>query len=168
MIFKNISAFLKLIERTIEFIAGIILLIATTITILQVLFRYVLKIPFVWSEEFTRFLFIWIVWLGAALAIPAKKHMVIEFIRDSLSKPWSQVIKFLMDLLALFLLAIVVIKGISLVNMMSKEFYVTFPVSVKYAYLASVIGGLLMLIFLFKDFWQNFEQVFHKRRNIEP
>ncbi|MGB9699274.1 MAG: TRAP transporter small permease [Thermodesulfobacteriota bacterium] len=163
----NPAAFLKLIERTVESIAGIILLIATFVTILQVLFRYVLKIPFVWSEEFTRFLFIWIVWLGAALAIPAQKHMVIEFIRDSLPHPWSKIIKLFTDILALLLLVIVVTKGISLVNMMAKEFYVTFPVSVKYAYLASVIGGLLMLIFLLKDFGQNFGQLFQKRRKLD-
>lgn len=159
--------FLIFIERTVESLAGIILIIATLITILQVLFRYALKIPFVWSEEFSRFLFIWIVWLGAALAIPAKKHMVIEFIRDSFPNPWPLVIRFFTDLLALCFLAIVVVKGVSLANMMSREYYVTFPVSVKYAYLASVIGGLLMLFFLSRNFWLNFLQIFIKRRKID-
>ncbi len=160
--------FLRIIESATKSIAGLILVLATSITILQVIFRYLLKIPFVWSEEFTRFLFIWIVWLGAALATVAKKHMVIEFIRDSFPNPWPVTIKFLTDLLALFFLTVVVIKGISLVNLMAKEFYVTFPVSVKYAYLASVIGGLLMLIFWLSDFWQNLQKIFRRRRNIDP
>lgn len=59
-----------ILEQAVEFVGGLILAVATLITILQVLFRYVLKIPFIWSEEFTRFLFIWIVWFGAALGIP--------------------------------------------------------------------------------------------------
>jgi|YelNatPaOPRAMG01_1025707.scaffolds.fasta_scaffold67244_2 TRAP-type C4-dicarboxylate transport system permease small subunit len=164
---REVDHFLKILEKTIESLAGIILALATVITILQVLFRYILKIPFVWSEEFTRFLFIWIVWLGAALAIPAKKHMVIEFIRDRIPNPWPKIIKLFTNLLALFFLIIVIVKGVSLVNMMAKEYYVTFPISVKYAYLASVIGGLLMVIFLLVDFRDTLKRFFDKRRDFD-
>ena len=138
----------EILERLVESVGGFILAVATFITILQVLFRYVLKIPFIWSEEFSRFLFIWIVWFGAALAIPRGKHMVIEFLRDRLPGPWPFRIRLVTDLLALLFLAVVVVKGISLVNMTAREFYVTFPLSVKYAYLASVVGGALMFFFL--------------------
>lgn len=156
--------FLNILERFIEQVAGAILIVATFVTICQVIFRYFLKIPFIWSEEFTRFLFIWIVWLGAALAIPQKKHMVIDYIRDRFAEPWFIIVKLVTDFLALFLLAIVVIKGISLVNMMANEFYVTFPLSIKYAYLASVIGGGLMLAFLTADFLLDFGRVINKKR----
>lgn len=148
---ENASGSGSLIERAVEFTGGFILVVATLITILQVFFRYVLRIPFIWSEEFSRFLFIWIVWLGAALGVARGKHMVIDFIRDRLPEPWPLKIKMATDLLALFFLAVVVVEGLSLVNMMAREYYVTFPLSVKYAYLASVIGGALMFFFLSQD-----------------
>lgn len=140
-----------ILERVVESAGGVVLAAATLITILQVFFRYVLRIPFIWSEEFTRFLFIWTVWFGAALGIPRGKHMMIEFIRDRLPMPWPLRIKIATDLLALFFLGVVVVKGVSLVQMMSREFYVTFPLSVKYAYLASVVGGILMFFFLGRE-----------------
>ncbi len=149
---KTRPAFGRALEQAVETVGGIVLVAATAITILQVLFRYVLKIPFIWSEEVTRFLFIWIVWLGAALGIPRGKHMVIEFIRDRFREPWPLRIKIATDLLALFFLGVVVVKGISLVKMTAEEFYVTFPLSVKYAYLASVVGGSLMFFFVGQEF----------------
>ena len=152
------------LERVVETVGGLVLVVATSITILQVFFRYVLKVPFIWSEEITRFLFIWIVWLGAALAVPRGKHMVIEFVRDLFPEPWPIRIKIATDLLALFFLAVVVVKGISLVNMTASEFYVTFPLSVKYAYLASVVGGALMFFFLSQELRSTFRRLKNKEK----
>lgn len=156
---ENPSGSGSFLERVVETVGGLVLVAATSITILQVVFRYLLKIPFIWSEEFTRFLFIWIVWLGAALALPRGKHMVIEFVRDLFPEPWPGRIKMATDLLALFFLAVVVVKGISLVNMTATEFYVTFPLSVKYAYLASVVGGALMFFFLSQELRSTFRRL---------
>jgi len=153
-----------ILEQAVEFVGGLILVVATLITILQVLFRYVLKIPFIWSEEFTRFLFIWIVWFGAALGIPRGKHMVIEFIRDRFPEPWPLRTKVATDVLALFFLGVVVVKGVSLVKMTAQEFYVTFPVSVKYAYLASVVGGILMFYFLTQELRSTFRRLTKKEK----
>ena len=153
-----------ILERAVETVGGLILVLATLITIFQVVFRYVLRIPFIWSEEFTRLLFIWIVWLGAALAIPRGKHMVIEFIRDRLPEPWPLRVKLATDLLALFFLAVVVVKGISLMGMTAGEFYVTFPLSVKYAFLASVVGGALMFFFLSLEFRTTFRRLKNKEK----
>ena len=153
-----------ILEQAVEFVGGLILVVATLITILQVLFRYVLKIPFIWSEEFTRFLFIWIVWFGAALGIPRGKHMVIEFIRDRFPEPWPLRTKVATDVLALCFLGVVVVKGVSLVKMTAQEFYVTFPVSVKYAYLASVVGGILMFYFLAQELRSTFRRLTKKEK----
>ena len=161
---ENPEGSMGILERVVESVGGAVLAVATLIAIFQVIFRYVLKIPFIWSEEFTRFLFIWIVWLGAALGIPRGKHMVIEFIRDRLPMPWPLYIKAATDLLALFFLGVVVIKGVSLVQMMSREFYVTFPISVKYAYLASVVGGLLMFFFLGQELRSTLRRLTRKEK----
>lgn len=161
---KTKAAFGRTLEQVVETAGGVVLVAATGITILQVFFRYVLKIPFIWSEEFTRFLFIWIVWFGAALGIPRGKHMVIEFIRDRFKEPWPLRIKIATDVLALFFLGVVVVKGVSLVKMTAQEFYVTFPLSVKYAYLASVVGGSLMFFFLGQELRSTLRKLLKKER----
>ena len=50
--------------------AAILILLAGLVAVvsLQVLSRFVLKIPIEWSEEIARFIFIWICWLGSCYA----------------------------------------------------------------------------------------------------
>jgi TRAP-type transport system small permease protein len=51
----------------------------TIVVLLQVLTRFVLHMPMIWSEEVARFLFFWVVMLGAALSVKNRRHFVIDF-----------------------------------------------------------------------------------------
>lgn len=46
----------------------------------QVVFRYILQIPMVWSEELVRFMFISVTYLGCAIATQERGHIEINFI----------------------------------------------------------------------------------------
>ena len=50
----------------------------TIVVSLQVLTRFVLHVPMIWSEEIARFLFFWVVMLGAALSVKNRRHFVID------------------------------------------------------------------------------------------
>ena len=50
------------------------------LTVLQVFFRYVVGDPLSWSEELSRWLFVWTVYLGWPLLISKHKHMRLEFL----------------------------------------------------------------------------------------
>jgi len=60
-------------------VLAVVLFGALTIVLaLQVLTRFVLHIPLIWSEEVARFLFFWVVLLGAALSVKTRRHFVID------------------------------------------------------------------------------------------
>ena len=46
----------------------------------QVLARFVFKTPSAWSEEIARYMFIWLVWIGAAYATKENKHIKIDIL----------------------------------------------------------------------------------------
>lgn len=50
----------------------------TAVVALQVLTRFVLHAPFIWSEEVARFLFFWVVLLGSAMSVRTRRHFVID------------------------------------------------------------------------------------------
>jgi len=50
----------------------------TAVVALQVLNRLVLHQPFIWSEEIARFLFLWVVLLGAAISVRRRRHFVVD------------------------------------------------------------------------------------------
>ena len=57
---------LDLVCRTINMLLLLLMASFTTIILLQVLFRYVANYPLTWSEQVSRYMFIW----GVLLAIP--------------------------------------------------------------------------------------------------
>ena len=50
----------------------------TAVVALQVVNRLVLHLPITWSEEIARFLFFWVVLLGAALSVRRRRHFVLD------------------------------------------------------------------------------------------
>jgi TRAP-type C4-dicarboxylate transport system permease small subunit len=40
--------------------------------------RFVLHVPFIWSEEAARFLFFWVALLGAAMSVRTRRHFVLD------------------------------------------------------------------------------------------
>jgi TRAP-type C4-dicarboxylate transport system permease small subunit len=73
---------LKILERIFDAIEqglGVLFLLVMFISVLiQIFFRYVLQSPLTWTEEASRYSFIWIVLLGAAFAVRKKEHVVME------------------------------------------------------------------------------------------
>lgn len=69
---------LERLHRLNAIIAAILFVALTIVVSLQVLTRYVLHLPMIWSEELARFLFFWIVMLGAAHSVRTRRHFVID------------------------------------------------------------------------------------------
>jgi TRAP-type C4-dicarboxylate transport system permease small subunit len=59
-------------------IATLLFVALTLVVALQVLTRFVLHLPFIWSEEAARFLFFWVALLGAAMSVRARRHFVLD------------------------------------------------------------------------------------------
>jgi TRAP-type C4-dicarboxylate transport system permease small subunit len=72
---------------------------------LQVFTRYVLNDPFAWTEEASRYLYVYIVFLGSSTAISDRSHVAIGFLVAALPRPLQWAVSFAINLLILFLLA---------------------------------------------------------------
>jgi TRAP-type C4-dicarboxylate transport system permease small subunit len=59
-------------------VAAILFAGLTAVVALQVLTRFVLHVPFIWSEEVARFLFFWVVLLGSAMSVRSRRHFVLD------------------------------------------------------------------------------------------
>ena len=72
---KFIRFFLSHIE---EIAAGTLLVLMSLATFGNVVARYFFNNPLEWAEEFSRYAFIWVVFLGAAYCTKTKRHIVID------------------------------------------------------------------------------------------
>lgn len=63
-------------------ISGVLLLIMTTIVLLQVAFRYVLNMPLSWTDETSRFLMIYMTYLCLPIIYLDNKNISMTFVSD--------------------------------------------------------------------------------------
>jgi len=61
-------------------------IVMVIVVLLQVIFRYVMRISVPWTEEFARYLLILITFVGGALAVRDKQHISVTAIIDKLQK----------------------------------------------------------------------------------
>lgn len=69
------------IERV---IIGLIMLVLVAMGFIQVICRFVLKVPLAWAEEMMTFCMIWVAYLGASAAANEKKHILVSMFVDLL------------------------------------------------------------------------------------
>ena len=112
----------------------------------QVIFRYAVQQPIVWSEEFTTLCYQWLTYLGAALAVRYRAHFGVDFLvrllGPRMEKPLEWLEHAVVWLLALFL----VVYGWSIVQSSSAQMYPTLPFSVGTGYLVLPICGVLFVL----------------------
>ena len=65
------------INRVAQYVGFVQLSLMTFVIILQVFYRYVLGSSLSWSEESARFLFIWVVMLGASMGVKEGFHVAV-------------------------------------------------------------------------------------------
>ena len=69
-----------LIDRSVEGLSVAMLLAAFILAVVQVFFRYILNNSLPWPEEIARLAFVWVVFLGMALAIHRDAHLRIDLV----------------------------------------------------------------------------------------
>lgn len=67
-----------MVTRASGIVAVILFALLTAVVALQVVNRLILHQPFIWSEEIARFLFFWVVLLGAAISVRRRRHFVVD------------------------------------------------------------------------------------------
>ena len=82
--FGNIAGLTRFLERTSAWLAGALLVINVGDILLGVLFRYIFKSSVIWTEEVARFSLVWLVLLGAPVAVAGvmTSRFVARYVKD--------------------------------------------------------------------------------------
>jgi TRAP-type C4-dicarboxylate transport system permease small subunit len=81
---RFLDGYHRLLTRLMAATVGILIVPVT----LQIVARYTALIPsWIWTEELSRFLFIWMIMLGAMIAVREGTHFIVDFVPDMAPKP---------------------------------------------------------------------------------
>jgi len=142
-----LTKFIDKIDVTLRHSVGVILSIMTLSVTWQVILRYLFKLPNMWSEELARFLFVWLVMFGSALAIRYNRHMSIDFIKQKLPARFQLVLSVLLTVLCMIFVSFVGWQGLQLLSITSHQLSGGLRIPMAYPYMAIPVGSVLMLIF---------------------
>jgi TRAP-type C4-dicarboxylate transport system permease small subunit len=113
-----------------------------------VIFRYVLNDSLTWAEELSRYLFIAMVFLGAAHVVPENGHLRMDVIYSSLPRRFRRAIDVLTVCCAVFFLAYAT-KALWIgVVLVGRQRWSSLPLPMRWAYLPMLVGAILSLVYL--------------------
>jgi len=152
------QGFLKVLNRTQEII--IISLVGLTIIVgtMQVISRFVFSSPLSWSEEFIRYSFIWITFLGASLAVKNNAHASITVFVQLLPGIFHKILNALANLLCLLFSIMVVKEGIAImmIQLQTNQLTAAMQIPIAYIFLSIPLSAGIMVIYFLIQFFAVF------------
>lgn len=113
-----------------------------------VFFRYVLDAPLSWPEEVSRFVMVWLTFVGSALATKHKGHVLVDFAVLFLPERARLAMAVLVNLVLLAFLALFFSLSVQIVRKMWVAVSPALSINMGHVYLALPLGSLLMIVHL--------------------
>ncbi|HWH40889.1 MAG TPA: TRAP transporter small permease [Usitatibacter sp.] len=133
-------------------------LMAATVAILivpvtlQIVSRYTALIPsWIWTEELSRFLFIWMVMLGAMIAVREGTHFVVDILPDLAPRP-AAAMRIVANVFVLVFALVFVWWGVEFVRFGWDQTSELAELPMTFIFAAWPVAGLTWLLFLGEAF----------------
>lgn len=147
---KAKNQFANTFWKMLTIFSTIIFTFTVIIIFTQVIARYLIKVPMPWTEELSRFLYIWSIFIGSAVASREGLHMDLEFIE--FKKPIVGLIALILrHFFILFFSLVVIIGAFVMIRNNYGIFASTIPMSYSYVYLPLFLGFIMIFFIEIKD-----------------
>jgi TRAP-type C4-dicarboxylate transport system permease small subunit len=84
--------------RLLKFVLTVLLFLLVIPVTLQIVARYTEFIPrYIWTEEAARFLFIWIIMIGASIAVRDRTHFDVDILPKPTTPRWKAISELVVD-----------------------------------------------------------------------
>lgn len=145
---QNLS---NIIFKSLEVLVVIIMTVMSLLVIINVGLRFAFSSGIVVSEELSRFLFVWIVFLGSILAMREEGHIFVDFIRKSLPLKLQSVVRLLCYAAMLYCCYLLCIGSYQLYEFNMEDLSPVAQIPLGYVYISGSVGAVGMgLILIYK------------------
>ena len=130
-----------------SFVLGGLLLMVVSFLLLQMVGRYLGTSAVGWAEEAARYTYIWLVFLGAGVAVRTRSHILADVLRPKSDGLWATAWLILLEVIVALAAACLVKYGADLARVSSNMRAVSLGVSMGWLMAAVPAGGALMFVF---------------------
>jgi TRAP-type C4-dicarboxylate transport system permease small subunit len=144
---SNVQGRAMIVERTLRSIIAGLMLVMFLAVFSQVVLRYLTYQPVAWTEELSRFSFIWLCLLGAAEGARMSAHFAVDLLPRNMTGLPGRLLRGMLKLGEALLYLSVAWAGISILPIVQDQHSVTLNFSMGIAYAAIPVGMGLMAVF---------------------
>lgn len=135
------------VTRGLEGLCALMLAAMVVLLFIQVVGRYGFENPPDWTEELARMVFIYLTFVGGALAIVRNAHLRIESFHSRLSPRAKTTLDIALTLVGVTFLAVTLYYSIGLLGRLSHQPMSSVPISKAFMFAAVPVGCALMLVY---------------------
>jgi len=121
---------------------------------LGVFSRYVMHATFQWYDEVARLSFVWMIFLGAAVAVRRGAHFRLSILVDRLRPAARRRVELVVTLIVIAFAAVLVAGGIAILPVARRQVTDALEISMVWFYGALPVGGALMILFALPHLWK--------------
>lgn len=136
------------LNRLLKWYIVILMVLLTGFTFVQVVARYLMRSPIMGTDQMARITLVWLTFMGAAAAIREGKNIRIDAIEKLLPKQVRTWLEIFFDLILMFLLLVLVVKGYEVLLVARSQEVLGTPFSYGVVCAAIPVGALLMLSYV--------------------
>ena len=144
--FYGMKTFFRWFDRSIYALMFLCIAGFVVISFLQVIFRFVLNDSLYWSEEISRYLFVWMVFLGSGVALLHRRHITIDLIPNLIPKKGRKIYNLCIDALVIAFAGFIVFYGYRFAVRGMRQGSPAVQIPLGYIYYGIVVGGVIMII----------------------
>jgi len=138
--------FIDTLNTSLRYIVSTLFIIMVSLVFLQVLTRFVVNYPISWTEEISRYLMIYIIFLGSALLVRKRAHIAVDFLLEIVKSKAKSILDMIVLIVSIIFFAILLVFGTQLTFIVIGQTTPNLQFSMAWAYAAVPIGGLLMFL----------------------
>ena len=146
---KNMKRYLFImntVNKIVLNLLGIFLAIMSLAIVFQVISRFLFQFPIPWSEELTRYLMVFCIFLGAGYAVRHGRLIGIEYVQQLLTTNGRRIISLIVHMAIIFFLTFVVLISKDMLLTVKNQASPAMQISMMIPYGAIPLGAILGIL----------------------
>jgi C4-dicarboxylate transporter DctQ subunit len=159
--------FYRVLNKCIKILTILCLSVLTILVPIEVFLRYFFGKSLYITEEFTRYLMVWVVFLASSLALKEDSHISIGILVNRFHNRSRSWVNLIAQLLLLTFLVFLMIEGIIALRFQMDQIIPSLGLPIFWFYLAIPVGSSLMILNLLPKVWESLKIIIGKTKPVE-
>ena len=151
--------FYRILNQSIKVLTILCLSVLTILVPVEVFLRYFFGKSLYITEEFTRYLMVWVVFLASSLALREDSHISIEIFVNRFRGRTRSCLHLIAQILLLTFLIFLIIEGIIALSFQMDQIIPSLGIPIFWFYLAIPVGSCLMILNLLPKMWESLKGI---------